>query len=346
MALRFALHARRTALVLVAALALPLVAPGTALAATANDQGAAAVYDATNSFRADNGRAALRRDSGIDRVAQTWAKRMLKQRTMSHNPKYGNQMPQSGLRGWGENVAYACGYGGVIDNVSRIMRAWRASPGHRKNMLNGSYTHIGVGLAYDSASDCAYAVQDFGTYTGTFVDVPANHQFSSHIEWLVREGITTGYADGRFHPGAPVTREAFAAFLYRLAGRPSFTPPKRSPFSDLSTGDQFYKEITWLSAKRITTGYADGTFRPDSDISREAIAAFLYRASGSPAVAMPKSAPFRDVKRNDQFAREIVWLSKKRITTGYANGTFRPHSDVTREATAAFLYRARSIVDL
>jgi hypothetical protein len=286
------------------------------------------------------------RDGGIDNVAQKWAERMLANRDLAHNPNFGKSMPQTGLSAAAENIAYACGYGGAESSAKRLMAMWKDSPGHRDNMLNSSYTHIGVGFAYSSSSGCAYAVQNFGKYSGTFVDVPASHQFSGEIEWLVNRDITTGYSDGRFKPRNAVTREAFAAFLYRLAGSPAYSAPKISDFKDVPTNDQFYKEISWLSQQGITTGYANGTFKPGADISREAIAAFLYRASGSPAVSMPKSVAFGDVDRGDQFAREIYWLSRSGVTTGYANGDFKPYSDVTREATAAFLYRARSIVDL
>ena len=68
-----------------------------------------------------------------------------------------------------------------------------------------------------------------------------------------------------------------AAFLYRFAGAPTFSPPTRSPFSDVTRSRQFYKEITWLRSTGITTGYANGTFRPGAAVTREAMAAFLYR---------------------------------------------------------------------
>ncbi len=68
-----------------------------------------------------------------------------------------------------------------------------------------------------------------------------------------------------------------AAFLYRYAGSPTFTPPARSPFTDIGPGDQFYKEETWLAAQRITTGWPDGRFQPTQPITCDAMAAFLYR---------------------------------------------------------------------
>ena len=110
-----------------------------------------------------------------------------------------------------------------------------------------------------------------------FGDVPASAKFYTEISWLADQQVTTGYSDDTFHPTESASREAFAAFLYRLAGKPSVSLPSRSPFKDVKTSAQFYKEIVWLSKKRITTGWPDGTFRPKINVSREAIAAFLYR---------------------------------------------------------------------
>ena len=111
----------------------------------------------------------------------------------------------------------------------------------------------------------------------SFIDVPANHPFHAEIIWLATEGVTTGFADGTFRPSAPIERQAMAAFLYRFAGEPEFTAPATSPFTDVRTGDPFYKEITWLADTGVTTGFSDGTYRSAASIERQAMAAFLYR---------------------------------------------------------------------
>ena len=175
-----------------------------------------------------------------------------------------------------------------------------------------------------------------------FSDVPSSHQFRSEITWLANQGITTGYADGTFRPRASVTREAFAAFLYRLEGSPKVTLPTRSPFVDVKTGDQFYREIVWLAKSGISTGWSDGTFRPKDAISREAMAAFLYRAANANHWSSYDEL-FTDVDWYDKFYDEIDWLAQEGITTGFDTGygcrEFRPKDPITREAMAAFLYR-------
>ncbi len=184
-----------------------------------------------------------------------------------------------------------------------------------------------------------------GTLTG-FVDVPPGAPFATEIAWLAARGISTGWSDGTFRPSEPVTREAMAAFMYRLAGKPAFTPPARSPFTDVPTTSAFYKEITWLAARGISTGWSDRTFRPTTSISREAMSAFMYRFAGRPAFTAPAVSPFRDVPTTGAFYREISWLAARKISTGWSDGTFRPLSPVTREAMAAFMYRLAGVMGL
>ncbi|WP_430868462.1 SpoIID/LytB domain-containing protein [Demequina aurantiaca] len=175
--------------------------------------------------------------------------------------------------------------------------------------------------------------------SSSFSDVPKSHQFYTQITWLADEGFTTGYADGTFRPKDSVTREAFAAFLYRMAGNPSVSLPSKSPFKDVAKSEQFYKQIVWAYQTGVSTGYSDGTYRPEDKISREAIAAFLYRSEGRPSVTVPGYSPFSDVSTSAQFFKEMIWLYTAGITTGYADGTFQPKGNTSREATAAFLYR-------
>ncbi|WP_084101372.1 D-alanyl-D-alanine carboxypeptidase family protein [Demequina sp. NBRC 110051] len=175
--------------------------------------------------------------------------------------------------------------------------------------------------------------------TEGFRDVTGRHQFYREISWLTERGITTGYADNSFRPSGEVSREAFAAFLYRLAGRPGVSVPSRSPFKDVSTNAQFYREIVWLEKQHITTGWADGTFRPKDAISRSAMAAFLYRYKGSPSYTPPSTSRFTDTRTSSTFYTEVSWLASTGMTTGYADGTFRPYDGTSRAATAAFLFR-------
>ena len=172
-----------------------------------------------------------------------------------------------------------------------------------------------------------------------FTDVPAENQFYAEINWLAQRRITTGYPDGTFRPGENVERGAMAAYFYRLAGTPQFTAPDNPTFSDVPKSHPFYKEIEWMAARGITTGYGDGTFRPSASVNRDAMAAFFYRYANSPQFAAPAASPFKDVPANSQFYKEIAWLAEQGITKGWDDGTYRPGEPIHRDAMAAFLYR-------
>ena len=172
-----------------------------------------------------------------------------------------------------------------------------------------------------------------------FTDVPAENQFYAEINWLAQRRITIGYPDGTFRPGENVERGAMAAYFYRLAGTPQFTAPDNPTFSDVPKSHPFYKEIEWMAARGITTGYGDGTFRPSASVNRDAMAAFFYRYANSPQFAAPAASPFKDVPANSQFYKEIAWLAEQGITKGWDDGTYRPGEPIHRDAMAAFLYR-------
>ena len=184
-----------------------------------------------------------------------------------------------------------------------------------------------------------------------FTDVPANAQFFDEISWMASRGISTGWKEANgtrtYRPLQPVNRDAMAAFMYRLAGSPNYTPPKKSPFSDVTPSTQFYKEIAWLASEGISTGWvqANGsrTYRPLQPVNRDAMAAFMYRFADSPSYTAPGKSPFTDVARNNQFYKEIAWLASTGISTGWkeANGkaAFRPVTPIKRDAMAAFMYR-------
>jgi len=194
----------------------------------------------------------------------------------------------------------------------------------------------------------SYATATQGTRG--FDDVPLGAQFQNEILWLANEGISTGWeANGSriYQPLTPVNRDAMAAFMYRLSGEPEFTPPAVSPFADLPTDAKFYKEITWLADKGISTGWEEAdktkTYRPLQPVNRDAMAAFMYRLAEQPEFTAPATSPFVDVPVGAQFYKEITWLAAQGISTGWAETgntkSFKPLLPVNRDAMAAFMFR-------
>lgn len=177
-----------------------------------------------------------------------------------------------------------------------------------------------------------------------FPDVtPYTTNFTTEITWLKDEGITTGYPDGTFGPKDRISREAMAAFFYRIAGEPAVASDP--DFTDVDASSKFAREIAWLQDEGITTGHPDGSFGPKERISREAMAAFMTRfvLEGQPPRS---SAPyaFTDIE-GTPFADHIAWLADQGVTNGYPDGRFGPTDRISREAVAAFLYRSQGLMD-
>ncbi|MCY7289708.1 MAG: S-layer homology domain-containing protein [Cryobacterium sp.] len=190
-----------------------------------------------------------------------------------------------------------------------------------------------------------------GCATTRFSDVPANHAFCPQIAWMASRGITSGSTMGdgsiEFRPANAVIRSAMAPFLYRTLGSPTFTAPAQPSFADVPSSHTFYKEIEWMRSTGISTGTAqpDGLplYKPAEDVKRQAMAAFLYRAAGSPAFIAPVTPSFADVATDHPFYRQIEWMRATGISTGTTQATglpvFKPGDAVKRQAMAAFLNR-------
>ena len=202
-----------------------------------------------------------------------------------------------------------------------------------------------------------------------FSDVGPSHPFAEEIGYVADHGIAQGYDDGTFRPAQQVTRQAIATFLYRQAGSPPFTPPASADrsFVDVPVGHSFYAPIEWAAAEGLvngwTTDYVDPEtgplpeYRPSVAITRQAVAALLHRAAGSPAFDPPGGPAFHDVLGGvagpeHPFRTEIEWAHEEGLMNGWdpagpgqicydwgCSGWFRPKALTTRQGMAAVLAR-------
>jgi kumamolisin len=207
--------------------------------------------------------------------------------------------------------------------------------------LDAGSSVVGV-VAVDAEGNCHIV-----NHRALFTDVPVSSTFATQIYGLAQRGVIDGYSDGSFRPGIAVSRQAFAAFLARslnlTATAGTCTSARPSRFTDVPNTNPFCVQINTLAGIGIIDGYADGGFHPAATITRQATAAFLDRtyaqAHGTSPTACTQPIPFHDVAASNPFCGDIEFLVAHDITTGYADGGFHPAATVTRQATAAFLYR-------
>ena len=169
-----------------------------------------------------------------------------------------------------------------------------------------------------------------------FSDVSTSAYYYEAVKWAQEKGITGGIGNGLFGPNRPCTRAQIVTFLWRAAG--SSEPKSMSSFSDVSADSYYAKAVAWAVENGITTGTGDGKFSPDATCTREQAVAFLYRASGSPAVS--GGSAFSDVAANAYYADAVAWAEKNGVTGGIGGGLFGSGNTCTRAQIVTFLYRA------
>jgi hypothetical protein len=183
-----------------------------------------------------------------------------------------------------------------------------------------------------------------------FADVPSTHSFYLEITTLAREGVVSGCGDGLFHPNNPVTRAQFAKIIILALGRHTIAMDNaESPtFSDLPFVGSVYPfdYVEEAVALGIIDGFLDGTFRPQSPVTRAQLALMLARAGGSGLTPPPTGyiCPFGDVP---SYARDAVALAYYNcLVSGKTAATFDPYGQATRGQVAKMVYRLRLALGL
>jgi len=163
-----------------------------------------------------------------------------------------------------------------------------------------------------------------------------------YIGWAMQNGISTGFADGTFRPNVSVTRAEFVTFLHRVAGRPEANA--EAEFPDMPRTAVFREAISWAVEAGVTTGFDDGTFRPNSRIHRQQIAAMLFRYADS--LELSTVAPEGELDRfNDDYEvadwaeEEMRWAVYQGLITGQRGGFLAPRNNATRAETVTMLQR-------
>ncbi len=173
-----------------------------------------------------------------------------------------------------------------------------------------------------------------------FIDVPAEGYWAHEgIDYCVRNGFMQGYSATKFVPEDVLTRAQLVTILYRVVGQPEVTIS--GMFDDVPAGMWYTEAIEWAATNDIVNGKKEGVFDPMGQITREQIAAILYRYSGSPAVEGELAFP--DADKVSNYAKDaMLWA----VNTGLINGTAEPEGIIlapnavaTREQIATIIMR-------
>lgn len=173
-----------------------------------------------------------------------------------------------------------------------------------------------------------------------FADVAESDWFYDEVKYVYDKGMMNGTGDQSFAPDASTSRAMLVTVLYRLTGSPSAGTPS---FPDVAAGQYYADAVGWAAQQAIVTGYENGLFAPDGLLTREQLAAVLYRyakAMGCNTAARGDLTAFADRAAISPYATDaIAWAVGTGLLSGMGNGTIAPQGQATRAQMAAVLTR-------
>ena len=174
-----------------------------------------------------------------------------------------------------------------------------------------------------------------------FADVSSSDWFYNDVRYVYEKGIMDGTGADRFSPNAPLTRAMIVTILYRMAGSPSVSGS--SDFTDVAAGKWFAKAVAWAAANGIVNGYGSGLFGPNDPVTREQLAAILYRYAvygGMTAVTLEENlGGFADTAQLSAYAIQAMnWAVGQGLING-SGSNLVPKAQATRAQVAAIIHR-------
>lgn len=175
-------------------------------------------------------------------------------------------------------------------------------------------------------------------YQPAFEDVPEGSAYYDGVRWAVRAQVMDPDSETLFGADNTVTRGELIRIFYRLAGSPSVTRPNHSPYEDVDESDPNYDAYLWAREQQITSGWNDGKFHPEAPLSNASTVALLHRADGSSKIQLTGISPFSDVTSSTPFYRQIVWASRRGVSTVSEGDAFAPTEHTSKARVAMMLY--------
>lgn len=191
---------------------------------------------------------------------------------------------------------------------------------------------VKVGVSYVKATETPSKTK--------FNDVSANDWFASAVDYVTGKGMMNGTADNTFSPKANTTRGMVVTVLYRLENQPSTSA---ASFTDVASGAYYANAVAWANANGIVSGYGSGKFGPNDKVTREQLAAILYRyaqykkhdVSGANSLD-----GYTDAQSVSSYAvPALQWANAAGVVTGKSGSKLDPKGNATRAEVAAMLMR-------
>lgn len=173
-----------------------------------------------------------------------------------------------------------------------------------------------------------------------FLDIAPDAWCYDAVRYVYEAGLMNGTSATTFTPNSATTRGMIVAILYRLEGEPA---AGQSAFTDVSPSAYYASAVAWASANGIVNGYEDDTFHPGTHITRQQMAAFLYRYvryKGGDTSRRADLSGYTDAGQIAAYALEpLQWANAQGLVNGTSSTTLSPGGNATRAQAAVILTR-------
>ena len=173
-----------------------------------------------------------------------------------------------------------------------------------------------------------------------FTDVMSGDWFYDAVAYVYNKGMMEGTTDTTFAPTMNLTRSMIAQVLYNLEERPE--APGAAGFTDVAAGAWYADAVNWAAARGIVKGYDTGAFGPEDSVTREQLAAILYRYAQAKGYDTTQGGmavrEFSDSASISDWAQEaMAWAVNAQVLSGKGNGVLDPQGTATRAEVAQML---------
>ena len=176
--------------------------------------------------------------------------------------------------------------------------------------------------------------------TISFTDVSAADWFYDAVKFAVEKGLFKGTSENTFSPNQATTRAMVVSVLHRLSGEPA---GYKSSFTDVNENDWFVEPVAWAAANNVVSGYGQGLFGPNDQVTREQLAGILHRYAQSKGYELTKTkdlSGYKDASAISPWAKEVIaWANAEGLINGRSADLLAPGESATRAEVAAILQR-------
>ena len=213
--------------------------------------------------------------------------------------------------------------------------------------FEGWYTDKGLKTKYDFTEKVTknftlyakWTEKDNGEWKNPFTDVKENDWFYDSVKYAYENDLMKGISNTEFAPDSDVTRAMFVTVIYRMENEPQ---TGKCAFTDVESGSYYENAVAWANENGIVSGISEECFAPNEPITREQMAAIIYRYAAFKGydITTSSNTSYTDNDNISDYAKDaVIWAAEKFVMTGNTDGSFAPKANTTRAQVASVFMR-------